>query len=150
MYNRDEKTLVLFKPDCVRKNLSGIVLKRFLEEGFRLRAMKMIQLNDDILKEHYGHILDLIVDDEPLYPKLNAFMLSSPVLALVLSGPGAIQRVRSIIGPTNSLKAAPGTIRGDFGTNSMLNICHASDSPESAAAEIKRFFLDSEVFDNID
>ncbi len=150
MYNRDEKTLVLFKPDCVRKNLSGIVLKRFLKEGFRLRAMKMIQLNDDILKEHYGHILDLIIDDEPLYPKLNAFMQSSPVLALVLSGPGVIQRVRSIIGPTNSLKAAPGTIRGDFGTNSMLNICHSSDSPESAAIEIKRFFLDSEIFDNID
>ncbi len=150
MHNRDEKTLVLFKPDCVRKNLSGVVLQRFLADGFRLRAMKMIQLTDELLKEHYAHILDLIIDDEPLFPKLNAFMQSSPVLALVLSGPGAIQRIRSIIGPTNSLKAEPGTIRGDFGTNSMLNICHASDSPESAAIEIKRFFLESELFDNVD
>ncbi len=150
MYNRDEKTLILFKPDCIRKNLSGIVLARFLSEGFRLRGLKMMQLNDEVLKEHYGHILDLIIDDEPLYPKLNAFMQSSPVLAMVLSGPGVIQRVRTIIGPTNSLNATAGSIRGDYGTNSMQNICHASDSPESAAVEIKRFFLDTELFDNVD
>lgn len=147
---RDEKTLILFKPDCVRKNLSGVILQRLLGEGFRLRGMKMMQLNDAILREHYGHIIDLVIDGEPLFPKLSAFMQTSPVVALVLSGPGVITRVRTILGPTNSQKADKGTIRGDFGTNSMLNICHASDSPESAAVEIKRFFDDSELFDNVD
>lgn len=148
--NRDEKTLILFKPDCVRKNLSGIILQRLLGEGFRLRGLKMIQLNDAILREHYAHIIDLVVDGEPLFPKLSFFMQTSPVVALVLSGPGVISRVRSILGPTNSAKADKGTIRGDFGTNSMLNICHASDSPESAEVEIKRFFKPEEIFDNVD
>ena len=138
--NRDEKTLILFKPDCVRKNLSGIILQRLLGEGFRLRGMKMMQLDDAILREHYAHIIDLVIDDKPLFPTLSYFMQTSPVVALVLSGPGVITRVRSILGPTNSMKADKGTIRGDYGTNSMLNICHASDSPESAEVEIKRFF----------
>lgn len=150
MYNRDEKTLILFKPDCVRKNLSGVILARLLGEGFRLRGMKMMQLNDAVLREHYGHIIDLVIDGEPLFPKLSAFMQTSPVVALCLSGPGVITRVRTILGPTNSQKADKGTIRGDFGTNSMLNICHASDSPESAEAEIKRFFKPEELFDNVD
>ncbi|MCI6981732.1 MAG: nucleoside-diphosphate kinase [Akkermansia sp.] len=148
--NRDEKTLILFKPDCVRKNLSGIILQRLLAEGFRLRGLKLMQLNDALLREHYAHIIDLVIDGEPLFPKLSAFMQTSPVVALCLSGPGVIQRVRTILGPTNSLKADKGTIRGDFGTNSMLNICHASDSPESAEVEIKRFFKPEEIFDNVD
>ena len=140
----DEKTLILFKPDCVRKNLSGVILQRLLAEGFRLRGMKMMQLDDAILREHYGHIIDLVIDGEPLFPKLSAFMQTSPVVALVLSGPGVITRVRTILGPTNSMKADKGTIRGDWGTNSMLNICHASDSPESAEVEVKRFFKPEE------
>ena len=148
--NRDEKTLILFKPDCVRKNLSGIILQRLLGEGFRLRGMKMMQLDDAILREHYAHIIDLVIDDKPLFPTLSAFMQTSPVVALVLSGPGVITRVRSILGPTNSMKADKGTIRGDYGTNSMLNICHASDSPENAEVEIKRFFKPEEIFDNVD
>lgn len=142
----DEKTLILFKPDCVLKNLSGTILQRLLAEGFRLRGIKMMQLNEEILREHYAHIIDLVIDGEPLFPKLSAFMQSSPVVAVILSGPGVITRVRTILGPTNSQKADKGTIRGDFGTNSMLNICHASDSPESAAAEINRFFRPEEQF----
>ena len=148
--DRDEKTLILFKPDCVRKNLSGIILQRLLSEGFRLRGMKMMQLDDAILREHYAHIIDLVIDDKPLFPTLSYFMQTSPVVALVLSGPGVITRVRSILGPTNSMKADKGTIRGDYGTNSMLNIGHASDSPESAEVEIKRFFKPEEIFDNVD
>lgn len=142
----DEKTLILFKPDCVLKNLSGTILQRLLAEGFRLRGMKMMQLNEQILREHYAHIIDLVIDGEPLFPKLSAFMQSSPVVALILSGPGVITRVRTILGPTNSQKADKGTIRGDFGTNSMLNICHASDSPENAQIEINRFFRPEEQF----
>lgn len=148
--NTAENTLILFKPDCVRKNLSGVILQRLLAEGFRLRGMKMIQLDDAILREHYAHIIDLVIEGEPLFPKLSAFMQTSPVVALVLSGPGVVTRVRTILGPTNSQKADKGTIRGDYGTNSMYNICHASDSPESAEVEIKRFFKPEEIFDNVD
>lgn len=146
-YAKEETSLVLFKPDCVRKNLSGIVLQRFLGEGFRLRGLKMMQLEESTLKEHYAHILDLIVDGAPLFPLLRDFMMSSPVLALALSGPGVVKRVRDLIGPTNSLKAEKGTIRGDFGTDSMMNICHASDSNETALIELKRFFKPDELFD---
>ena len=137
---QEEKTLILFKPDCVLKNLSGTILQRLLAEGFHLRGMKMMQLNDEILREHYAHIIDLVIDGEPLFPKLSAFMQSSPVVALILAGPGVVTRVRSILGPTNSQKADKGTIRGDFGLIMDENVIHGSDSPESAEREIAIFF----------
>ncbi len=146
-YSKEETTLILFKPDCVRKNLSGIILKRLLGEGFRLRGMKMMQLDEEVLKEHYAHILDLVIDGELLFPKLSEFMTSSPVVAIALAGPGVIIRVRELLGPTNSQKADKGTIRGDYGTDSMLNVCHASDGPESARVELERFFKQDELFD---
>ena len=142
---QEETTLILLKPDCVRKNLSGTILKRFLSEGFRLRGIKMIQLDEPVLREHYAHILDLVINGEPLFPKLLDFMTSSPVIAIALKGPGVIVRVRELLGPTNSQKAQKGTIRGDFGTDSMMNICHASDSRESAAVELARFFREEEL-----
>lgn len=144
--NNEETTLILFKPDCVRKNLAGTVLNRFMQEGFRIKGIKMMQLDETILREHYAHILDLIIDGEPLFPQLCKFMTSSPVVALALAGDNVIKRVRELLGPTNSQKAPKGTIRGDFGEDSMTNVCHASDSPESAAAELKRFFRDEELF----
>lgn len=107
----------------------------------------MIQLEENLLRTHYEHILDLVIDGEPLFPKLLAFMTSSPVIALALSGPGVILRVRELLGPTNSQKAPRGTIRGDFGTDSMMNMCHASDSQESAKAELARFFNEDELFE---
>ena len=146
---QEETTLILLKPDCVRKNLSGTILKRFLSEGFRLRGIKMIQLDEPVLREHYAHILDLVINGEPLFPKLLDFMTSSPVIAIALKGPGVIVRVRELLGPTNSQKAQKGTIRGDFGTDSMMNICHASDSRESAAVELARFFREEELFDGL-
>ena len=84
---QEETTLILLKPDCVRKNLSGTILKRFLSEGFRLRGIKMIQLDEPVLREHYAHILDLVINGEPLFPKLLDFMTSSPVIAIALKGP---------------------------------------------------------------
>ena len=131
---QEETTLILLKPDCVRKNLSGTILKRFLSEGFRLRGIKMIQLDEPVLREHYAHILDLVVNG---------------VIAIALKGPGVIVRVRELLGPTNSQKAQKGTIRGDYGTDSMMNICHASDSRESAAVELVRFFREEELFDSL-
>lgn len=146
-HTQEETTLILLKPDCVRKNLSGTILKRFLSEGFRLRGIKMIQLEEAILREHYSHILDLVIDGELLFPKLLDFMTSSPVVAIALKGPGVILRVRELLGPTDSRKAEKGTIRGDYGTDSMMNICHASDGRESAGIELKRFFKEEELFD---
>lgn len=136
-----ETTLILFKPDCVTKNLSGDVLNRFLSKGLEIRGIKMMTLSDDLLKEHYAHVAD-----KPFFPKIVAFMQSSPVIALALEGDNAIATVRNLLGPTNSEEAPAGTIRGDLGDNMMVNVCHASDGPETAAAELKRFFNDGELF----
>ena len=136
-----ETTLILFKPDCVQKGLIGTVLARFEAAGFRVQGLKMMHLSEDILKEHYAHVAD-----RPFFPEIVSFMQSSPVVALALSGENVIAKVRDLLGPTDSKKAPVGTIRGDFGTDMMVNMCHASDSPEAAAAEVKRFFGEGEVF----
>lgn len=136
-----ETTLILFKPDAVTKGIIGAVLQRFESAGFRANGLKMMQLSQDLLKEHYAHVAD-----KPFFPEIVSFMQSSPVVALALSGENVITRVRDLLGPTDSKKAPAGTIRGDFGTDMMVNVCHASDSPETAAAELKRFFREGEIF----
>ena len=136
-----ETTLILFKPDAIEKNLTGKVLARFEEAGFVIRGIKMMKLDDALLREHYSHIAD-----KPFFPEIVEFMSKTPVIALALQGEDVISKVRDLLGPTDSKAAAPGTIRGDFGEDKMVNVCHASDSPEAAAAELKRFFKDGEVF----
>ncbi len=136
-----ETTLILFKPDAVEKRLVGPVLDRFQTAGFQIRGIKMMQLDDAILREHYAHVAHL-----PFFPDIVRFMSQTPVVALALEGEDAIAKVRELLGPTDSKAAAPGTIRGDFGEDKMINVCHASDSPEAAAAELKRFFRDDEIF----
>ena len=136
-----ETTVSLLKPDTMEKNLTGKVLARFEDAGFVIRGIKMMHLDVAILREHYAHIVHL-----PNFPQILAFMRSSPVIALALEGQDAIARIRELLGPTNSQAAAPGTIRGDFGENMMANVCHASDSTANAAAELRRFFKDGEVF----
>ncbi|GDY20865.1 nucleoside-diphosphate kinase [Verrucomicrobiota bacterium] len=136
-----ETTLILFKPDAVRKNLVGQVLARFEGAGLKIRGLKMMRLSDALLREHYAHIAA-----KPFFPEVQAFMQQSPVVALALAGENAVAKVRELLGPTDSKKAAKGTIRGDLGVDMMVNVCHASDSVEAAAAEVKRFFADAEVF----
>ncbi len=140
-----ETTLILFKPDAVAKNLTGQVLARFQEQGFLVRGIKMMRLSDEILAEHYSHIAAM-----PFFPAVRSFMQETPVIALALEGENVIAAVRDLIGPTDSTQAAAGTIRGDFGFKDadakMRNVCHASDSPEAAAAELKRFFGNDEIF----
>ena len=138
----DETSLLLLKPDAIAKNLAGEVLQRLLAEGFRIRGIKMLQLTDELLKEHYSHIAD-----RPFFPEVAGFMKSKPVIALALAGENVIAHVRDLLGPTDSKAAPKGTIRGDFGDDKMTNVVHASDSSEAAAAELKRFFKDGEVFD---
>ena len=130
-----QRTLILLKPDCLENKVAGQVIGRFEEKGYEIKASKMLQLNDALLREHYAHVADL-----PFFPEIAAFMSSYPVLALVLEGENVIQGVRDLVGPTDSTIAPKGTIRGDLGTDRMKNIVHASDSPESALTEINRFF----------
>ena len=130
-----QKTLVLLKPDCLENRLAGKVLSRFENESYKIIASKVIQLDSNLLNEHYAHVSHL-----PFFPEISAFMSSRPVIALVLEGKEVIQGVRDLLGPTDSTIAPAGTIRGDFGTDRMRNVAHASDGPESAFAEINRFF----------
>jgi nucleoside-diphosphate kinase len=139
-----ETTLVLLKPDCLADRHCGEVISRLEASGLEIVGCKMMLLADDVLAEHYAHILE-----RPFYPELKAFMQKSPVIALALSGENAVAHVRDLMGPTDSRKAEKGTIRGDFGRNVMFNVVHGSDSPENAALELKRFFAESELFEFI-
>lgn len=130
-----EKTLIILKPDCMEKKLAGEVIGRFERAGFEICDARMMRLTSDQLREHYAHVAD-----KPFYPEIEAFMSSRPVLVLILEGENAIDRVRDLLGPTDSAAAPAGTIRGDLGTDKMVNVVHASDSPENAALEIERFF----------
>ena len=136
-----EKTLIILKPDCMERRLCGTVLSRFEAAGFEIQASKMTRLTAPQLREHYAHVAD-----KPFYPEIEAFMSSRPVIVAVLVGDNVISRVRELLGPTNSKVAPKGTIRGDFGTEMMRNVCHASDSPAAAEAEVRRFFRPDEVF----
>jgi len=136
-----EKTLIILKPDCMERRLCGTVLARFEAAGFDILASKMTRLSAAQLREHYAHVAD-----KPFYPEIEAFMSSRPVIVAVLVGDNVISRVRELLGPTNSKVAPKGTIRGDFGTEMMRNVCHASDSPAAAEAEVRRFFRPDEVF----
>ena len=136
-----ETSLILFKPDAIENNIVGSVLARFQSEGFIIRGIKMMQLDDAILREHYSHVAD-----KPFFPAITEFMRRTPVIPLALEGNDVIDRVRSLLGPTNSNEAPEGTIRGDFGEDMMVNVCHASDGPDTAAAELARFFKDDELF----
>jgi len=136
-----EKSLIIFKPDCVQKKHVGTVLARFEAAGFDIIASKMTRLQPALLRQHYSHIAD-----KPFYPGLEAFMASGPVIVMALKGDNAIARVREMLGATDSRKAAPGTIRADFGVDNQVNILHASDSVENGLLEISRFFKTEELF----
>ena len=137
-----QTTLILLKPDCITGRKSGEVLKRFEDAGFQISGCKMFRADASLLQEHYAHIAS-----KPFFPEVEEFMTSSPIIAVALSGDNVIERVRDLLGPTDSTKAAKGTIRGDFGSTVMQNIAHASDSAESAEVELKRFFRPEELFD---
>lgn len=139
-----EKTLVLLKPSCVERNLIGEVIGRIERRGLIICGMKMMQLDEQILREHYSHLVD-----KPFFPSLAESMMASPVVALVLKGVDVVSVFREMVGVTNGRKAVPGTLRGDICMSGSLNIIHASDTPENAEIEINRFFKPSEVFDYI-
>ena len=137
-----QKTLVLLKPCTVQRSLIGEIISIFERKGLRIAGLKMMQLDDAILAEHYAHLVD-----RPFFPGLKESMMATPVIALAIEGVDAIDVVRQMAGPTNGRKSLPGTIRGDYSMSGQQNIVHASDGPETAAAELKRFFKDEEIFD---
>jgi len=136
-----ETTLTLLKPDCITQGHCGDVLQRFEKAGFRIRGCKMFRMTDELLREHYAHIAA-----KPFFPEMQQFMQSSPIIAIALQAEGVIDKVRALLGPTDSKKAAPGTIRGDYGVDVMVNVVHASDSAENATIELARFFKPEELF----
>jgi nucleoside-diphosphate kinase len=136
-----ERTLILLKPDCVQRKLVGRILSRFEDKGFNLIAMKLMQVTPDLAKKHYAEHVS-----KPFYPGLEAFITGSPIVALVLEGLEVIRVTRDILGATSGLKAAAGTIRGDYSSSRQMNLVHASDGPEAAAREIGLYFSDKELF----
>ncbi len=134
-----EKTLILVKPDGVRRGLVGEVISRIETKGYSIDALRMLQADSDLLSQHYAEHIG-----KPFYEPLVEFMMSGPIVAIVASGNRVIEGFRSLAGVTDPTVAAPGTIRGDLardqGTKVMQNLVHGSDSPESAAREIAIFF----------
>jgi nucleoside-diphosphate kinase len=137
-----ERTLILIKPDALQRNLVGQIVERFERKGLKILGLKMMQVTDEMVKEHYSHHLE-----KPFFPTLKNFMQSYPVVALVLEGLEAVSAVRLITGATKGREADAGTIRGDFSMSQSNNIIHASDSAENAEIEIRRFFKEEELFE---
>ncbi|MEX0866701.1 MAG: nucleoside-diphosphate kinase [Pirellulales bacterium] len=135
-----ERTLILFKPDCVQRRLVGRILARFEDKGLNVIAMKMMQVTPELSKQHYAeHVA------KPFYPGLEAFITGAPVVAAVLEGLEVIRVVREMLGATSGLKAAAGTIRGDYSSSRQMNLIHASDGPEAASREIALYFQPEEI-----
>lgn len=135
-----ERTLVLLKPDCVQRRLVGEVIGRFERKGLNIIAMKMLQVTPELSKKHYAeHVA------KPFYPNLESFITASPIVAMVVEGLEVIRVVREMLGATSGLKAAPGTIRGDYSSSRQMNLVHASDGPDAAAREIELYFGKDQV-----
>lgn len=137
-----QRTLVIFKPDCVQRRLVGQILQRFEAKGLRIAALKMIQVGRELGEQHYAEH-----KERPFFPGLIEFITGGPVVVGVLAGPEAVSVVRGMMGKTSGIEAAPGTIRGDFSVSKQNNLIHGSDSPESAAREIALWFKAEEVLD---
>lgn len=137
-----EQTLCILKPSCMERGLAGQIIDRIIRKGLIIAGLKMMQLDENILREHYAHLVD-----KPFFPSLVESMTSCPVIVMCLRGVQAVEVFRSMTGATNGRQAAPGTIRGDYCMSNQTNIVHASDTVENAKIEVKRFFADNELFD---
>ncbi len=135
-----ERTLVLVKPDGVRRALVGEIIGRFECKGLRLSALRMLRVDEDLADRHYEEHVS-----KPFFPDLKQFITGGPVVAMVIEGDMAIEVVRAMMGKTRFNEAAPGTIRGDFAFSTTENMVHGSDSPESAAREIPLYFTEDQI-----
>jgi len=137
-----QRTFTMLKPGVLQRRIAGEILARFERKGLKILALKLMQIPRDLAETHYGEH-----SEKPFFGDLVGYITSAPVVAMVLEGEEAISRVRMLTGATKIEDALPGTIRGDFATQTQMNIIHASDSPESAAREIGLFFDDTEIID---
>jgi nucleoside-diphosphate kinase len=135
-----QRTLVIFKPDCVQRRLVGTILARFEAKGLRIAALKFLQVDRALAERHYAEHRE-----RPFFGGLIAFITGGPVAVGVLEGPEAVRVVRSLLGATSGIEASPGTIRGDFALSKQNNLVHGSDSPESAEREIALWFRPDEL-----
>ncbi len=135
-----ERSLILIKPDAVKRSLAGEILARIERRGFTLRAGKLLLVDSELAEKHYAEHAE-----KPFFGELVAFITSSPTLALVVEGEGAIATLRKTIGATNPAEAEPGSIRGDLASSMPDNLVHGSDSPESAQREVALWFSDDEL-----
>ncbi len=133
-----EKTYIMIKPDAVRDRKIGEIITRIERSGLTIERLDMAVLEPDVVREHYAHLAD-----KPFFENLVTFMTSGPVVKMVVSGLGAIGKMRTLMGATNPLDAAPGTIRGDFAVDVNSNVIHGSDGPDTAKIEIERFFSEA-------
>ena len=136
-----ERSLVLIKPDAVQRGIAGTIIARFERRGLRIVAMKMIQMDKALAQRHYA-----VHQNKPFFNDLVKFITSSPIIAAVFEGKNAVEVIRQTMGETNSAKASPGTIRGDYGIDLQYNLVHGSDSLENASKEIDLFFSAEEIF----
>ncbi len=142
IHETEEQSLIIIKPDAIQRSLVGEIITRFERKGLKIIGMKMMHLKDALVEEHYAHIAD-----KPFFPRIKRFMTSSPVIVMAVAGIKAVDSIRLIVGVTKSYEADAGTIRGDYALSMQSNVVHASDSKESAQAEIQRFFVEGEIID---
>lgn len=136
-----EQTLVILKPSAVHRHIMGEIISRIEKKGLIINGMKMMQLDEAILREHYAHLVD-----KPFFPFILNSMMATPVVVMCVEGKDAVAVVRQMVGATNGRKALPGTIRGDYSMSGQENIVHASDSVDNAQIELARFFKKEELF----
>ena len=136
-----EMSLVLIKPDAMQRGLAGTIISRLEGAGLKLVALRMLHMDRALAERHYA-----VHRDKPFFAGLVDYIISTPIVAGVFEGEGAVALIRKVMGETDPAKAAAGTIRGDFGLDVQQNSTHASDSPENAATEIRLFFADDEIF----
>ena len=135
-----ERTLILLKPDAIQRGLAGELIARFEAAGLKIAGMKLVKVSDHMAKKHYA-----VHAGKPFFAGLLTFITSGPLIAMVLEGPRAVAAARNLIGATDPVKAAPGSIRGDLGLSIGMNLVHGSDSPETAEQEIKLWFSAKEL-----
>jgi nucleoside-diphosphate kinase len=136
-----EKSLVLVKPDAMERELAGVIIGRLQSAGLKLIGLKMLHMDNKLAEKHYA-----VHKGKSFFDGLVAYMTSTPIVAAAFEGPGAIQQIRTLMGATDPAKAAPGTIRKDYGLDLQRNSTHASDSPENGEIEVANFFKKNELF----
>jgi nucleoside-diphosphate kinase len=136
-----ERSLVLIKPDAMKRNISGAIIERFERRGLKIVALKMLHMDEALAKRHYA-----VHQGKSFFEELVKYITSTPIIAIVLEGEKAVETIRKIMGATDPKKAEKGTIRADFGLDLQNNSVHGSDSPENAVKEIKLFFTEKEIF----